>query len=161
MIAQAVEVLGDDYVDIMMRAYDENWIDFARNKGKRSGAFCSTPADTHPYIMLSYSGLLSDAYTLIHELGHAGHFHYVYQEQVLTAGRPSLYLIEAPSTFNELLLSDYLRKDADSPRKERSIIAKIILRHTSTILSHTYWKQTSSEKCMSESMRVKDSMLMC
>lgn len=126
VIAQAVEVLGDDYVDIMMRAYDENWIDFARNKGKRSGAFCSTPADTHPYIMLSYSGLLSDAYTLIHELGHAGHFHYVYQEQVLTAGRPSLYLIEAPSTFNELLLSDYLRKDADSPRKERSIIAKMI-----------------------------------
>lgn len=126
VVKGATEILGDNYVDIMMRAFDERWIDFAANIGKRSGAFCSMTYKSAPYIMLSWSGLLSDAYTLLHELGHAGQGYLSAENQVALAYDPSLYLIEAPSTFNELLLSDYLRKEATSPRAERSIISKMI-----------------------------------
>lgn len=126
VVENATAILGQDYVDIMMKAYDERWIDFASNIGKRSGAFCSKTYESRPYIMLSWSGLLSDAYTLLHELGHAGQGYLSDQAQVPTASRPSLYLIEAPSTFNELLLTDYLRKEASNPRAERSIISKMI-----------------------------------
>ena len=126
LVKQATQVLGQDYVAIMDQAYEDRWIDFASNIGKRSGAFCSQAYASHPYIMLSWSGILSDAYTLIHELGHAGQGYLAAQNQVQTAFRPSTYLIEAPSTFNELLLSDYLRKEATSPRAERSIISKMI-----------------------------------
>lgn len=126
IVRETTKVLGDDYVDIMMQTFDDRWIDFAANIGKRSGAFCSKTYDSPAYIMLSWSGLLSDMYTLIHELGHAGQGVLSAKNQVLSAYRPSLYLIEAPSTFNELLLSDYLRGKADSPRAERSIISKMI-----------------------------------
>lgn len=126
VVKNATSILGEDYVDIMMKAFDERWIDFASNIGKRSGAFCSKTYESRPYIMLSWSGLLSDAYTLLHELGHAGQGYLSDKEQVKSAARPSLYLIEAPSTFNELLLTDYLRQEASNPRSERSIISKMI-----------------------------------
>jgi len=63
---------------------------------------------------------------LIHELGHAGQGILSNENNVLTASDPSLYLIEAPSTFNELLLSDYLSEQAEEPRMERSVISKMI-----------------------------------
>jgi len=126
LIGNALAPLGENYVNMILQAYTEGWIDFSQNKGKRSGAFCSTTYGTPPYIMLSWSGLLSDGYTLIHELGHAGQGILSNENNVLTAADPSLYLIEAPSTFNELLLSDYLSEQTEDPRMERSVISKMI-----------------------------------
>ena len=126
LVKGALAPLGDDYLDIMMRSYDERWVDFARNVGKRSGAFCSTTYKKHPYIMMSFSGLLSDAYTLFHELGHAGQGVLSHQNNTLTGSRPSLYLIEAPSTFNELMLTDFLKNQTDDARTERSVLSMMI-----------------------------------
>src|SRR5699024_12084632 len=70
--------------------------------------------------MMSFSGLLSDAYTLFHELGHAGQGVLSHESNSYTGSRPSLYLIEAPSTFHELLLTDYLKERTDDPREERA-----------------------------------------
>lgn len=123
---KALAPMGEDYVDLMMASYDERWVDFARNIGKRSGAFCSTTYKKHPYIMMSFSGQLDDAYTLFHELGHAGQGILSHKYNSLTGSRPSLYLIEAPSTFHELLLTDYLKEQADDPRTERSILSMMI-----------------------------------
>lgn len=131
LVKESLAVLGEDYVDLMMDSYDERWVDFAQNIGKRSGAFCSTTYRKHPYIMMSFSGLLSDAYTLFHELGHAGQGVLSHKYNSNTGARPSLYLIEAPSTFNELLLTDYLKGESDDPRTERSVL--------SMMLSKTYF----------------------
>ncbi len=126
LVKGALAPLGQDYVDLMMQSYDERWVDFARNVGKRSGAFCSTTYKKHPYIMMSFSGLLSDAYTLFHELGHAGQGVLSHQNNSYTAARPSLYLIEAPSTFNELMLTDFLKNQTDDARTERSVLSMMI-----------------------------------
>ena len=126
LVEEALAPLGKEYVEMMMRSYDERWVDFARNIGKRSGAFCSTTYQKHPYILMSFSGLLDDAYTLFHELGHAGQGILSHQNNSLTGSRPSLYLIEAPSTFHELLLTDYLKEVSDDPRTERSILSMMI-----------------------------------
>lgn len=126
LVKGALSPLGQEYIDLMMRSYDERWVDFARNVGKRSGAFCSTTYKKHPYIMMSFSGLLSDAYTLFHELGHAGQGVLSHQNNSYTGSRPSLYLIEAPSTFNELMLTDYLKNQTDDARTERSVLSMMI-----------------------------------
>ena len=126
LVKGALAPLGQDYVDLMMQSYDERWVDFARNVGKRSGAFCSTTYKKHPYIMMSFSGLLSDAYTLFHELGHAGQGVLSHQNNSYTGSRPSLYLIEAPSTFNELMLTDFLKNQTDDARTERSVLSMMI-----------------------------------
>lgn len=128
LVKEALEPLGQDYVDMILRSYPERWVDFAQNLGKRSGAFCSTTYGKHPYVMVTWTGQLTDAYTLFHELGHAGQGVLSNENNPLTSARPSLYLIEGPSTFNELLLTDYLKNKTDDPRMERSVLSKMISR---------------------------------
>lgn len=128
LVKEALAPLGQDYVDLMLRSYPERWVDFAQNIGKRSGAFCSTTYGKHPYVMVTWTGQLTDAYTLFHELGHAGQGVLSNENNPLTSARPSLYLIEGPSTFNELLLTDYLKNQTDDARTERSILSKMISR---------------------------------
>lgn len=126
LVEKALAPFGEEYVDLILSSYPEGWVDYARNIGKRSGAFCSTTYKKHPYIMMSFSGLLSDAYTLFHEFGHAGQGVLSHQNNSLTGARPSLYLIEAPSTFHELLLTDYLKNKTDNPREERSALSMML-----------------------------------
>lgn len=126
LVKEALAPLGEDYVNLILRAYPERWVDFAQNKGKRSGAFCSTTYGKHPYVMMSWTDQLSDAYTLFHELGHAGQGVLSNENNPLTSARPSLYLIEGPSTFNELLLTDYLQNKTEDPRMERNVLSKMI-----------------------------------
>ncbi|WP_423188605.1 oligoendopeptidase F [Alkalibacterium sp. f15] len=126
LVKEAMAPLGEDYVNMILRAYPERWVDFAQNNGKRSGAFCSTTYGKHPFVMVTYTGQLSDAYTLFHELGHAGQGILSNENNPLTSARPSLYIIEGPSTFNELLLTDYLKDKAKDPRMERNVLSKMI-----------------------------------
>ncbi len=126
LVKVALAPMGSDYVDLILSSYDERWVDFLPNIGKRSGAFCSTTYKKHPFILMSFSNQLDDAYTLFHELGHAGQGILSHQNNCLTGSRPSLYLIEAPSTFHELLLSDYLKSQATTPRAKRAILSMMI-----------------------------------
>lgn len=126
IVKDALAPFGQDYVDLMLSAYEDGWIDFAQNIGKRSGAFCSTTYKKTPFIMMSYSGLLSDVYTLFHELGHAGQGVLSHKGNSNTGARPSLYIIEAPSTFHELMLTDYLKGESDDARTERSVLSMMI-----------------------------------
>src|SRR5699024_4769999 len=69
-----LKVMGDHYLNMVNRSFDERWIDFAQNKGKSTGAFCSSPHGYHPYNLISWTGSMEDVFVLAHELGHAGHF---------------------------------------------------------------------------------------
>src|SRR5690606_15718704 len=55
-INDALGIMGTDYLNMVERSYDERWIDFAQNKGKSTGAFCASPYDDHPYILISWTG---------------------------------------------------------------------------------------------------------
>ncbi len=122
----ALSALGEEYKDLVMKSYDERWVDFAQNKGKSTGGFCSTPYGVNSYILLSWTGLMSQVYTLVHELGHAGHFILSQQNNRLFEDRPSTYFVEAPSTINELLLTNYLIEQKDDSRFQRWALATMI-----------------------------------
>lgn len=125
-VADSLSTLGSDYVEMLMRAYPERWIDFVQNKGKSTGGFCANPYRVHPYILMSWTNQLSDVYTLVHELGHAGQAILSGKNHSILGEDPSLYLIEGPSTFNELLLTDYLQRKSDNVRMERFALTKMI-----------------------------------
>lgn len=125
-IKGALSVMGDDYLNMIMKSYDERWVDFAQNKGKSTGGFCATPYGVHPYILLSWNGLMSEVFTLVHELGHGGHFLLSQENNNVFNESPSLYFIEAPSTINEMLLSNYLVKKEDDPRFKRWVLSSMI-----------------------------------
>lgn len=125
-VRSALSVLGQDYADMVDEAYDKRWIDFARNVGKETGGFCSSPYGCNSYILLSWNNRMADVFTIAHELGHAGHFRLCNGAQSLFDTNVSGYLIEAPSTMNELLLAqDLLRKNTDK-RFRRWVLSSLI-----------------------------------
>ncbi len=127
-IEGALSVLGEDYLEAVNRAYDERWIDFVQNKGKSTGAFCSSPYGAHPYILISWTERMREVFVLAHELGHAGHFYLAHQNQNIFDSRPSLYFIESPSTMNEMLMANYLMKNTDDKRMKRWVLSSMISR---------------------------------
>lgn len=125
-VENALAVLGQDYTNMIEKAFNERWIDFAPNKGKSTGAFCSSPYGSHPYILMSWNERMNEVFTLIHELGHAGHFANTHAHQSYFNSRPSLYFIEAPSTMNEMLLANYLLTHNEDLRFKRWVISNIV-----------------------------------
>jgi len=125
---EALSILGEDYLKVIERSYDERWIDFVQNKGKSTGAFCSSPYGSHPFILISWTDKMREVFVLAHELGHAGHFYLAQQNQNIFDTRPSLYFIEAPSTMNEMLMANYLMKSNDEPRFRRWVLSSMISR---------------------------------
>ena len=123
LVMKSVEPLGQEYCQEVARYKEERWVDFAANAGKDSGGYAADPYRVHPYVLMSWTGRMSDVYTLIHEIGHSGQFIFPDNHQSYFNAHMSTYYVEAPSTFNELLLSDYLEHQFDNPRQKRFALA--------------------------------------
>ncbi|SNM45735.1 oligoendopeptidase F [Streptococcus pneumoniae] len=123
LVMKSVEPLGQEYCQEVARYQEERWVDFAANSGKDSGGYAADPYRVHPYVLMSWTGRLSDVYTLIHEIGHSGQFIFSDNHQSYFNAHMSTYYVEAPSTFNELLLSDYLENQSNDPRQKRFALA--------------------------------------
>lgn len=123
LVMKSVEPLGHEYCQEVARYKEERWVDFAANAGKDSGGYAADPYRVHPYVLMSWTGRMSDVYTLIHEIGHSGQFIFSDNHQSYFNAHMSTYYVEAPSTFNELLLSDYLERQFDNPRQKRFALA--------------------------------------
>lgn len=130
-ILEGLSILGPDYTAMLERAFDERWIDFVQNKGKSTGAFCSSPYGSHPFILISWTERMREVFVLAHELGHAGHFYLAQKNQNVFDTRPSLYFIESPSTMNEMLMANHLVKSSEDKRFKRWVY--------STMISRTYY----------------------
>ena len=130
-VRSALSILGEDYAEMVDRAYRERWIDFAKNIGKSTGGFCSGIYRKNSFILLNWNDRMSDVFTVAHELGHAGQSMYGDAAQSYYDSDPSMYLVEAPSTMNELLLAHYLTKTSEDKRFRRWVL--------SSLISNTYY----------------------
>ncbi|MBF7024184.1 oligoendopeptidase F [Staphylococcus kloosii] len=124
----ALGILGEDYLKMVETAYQDKWIDFAQNKGKDTGAYCASPYFTHSYVFISWTGKMAETFVLAHEFGHAGHFTLAQQHQNYLESEASMYFVEAPSTMNEMLMSNYLFKNSNDSRFKRWVIGSMISR---------------------------------
>ena len=131
-ILDAVNLMGPEYCAFVKETLESRRVDYVQNKGKASGAFCSSPYHKGSFILMSWAGMMADIYTLAHELGHAGHFWLAGKNcNVLDADSVSTYFVEAPSTMHELLLSQHLIKNAKDDRTKRMAL--------SLLVSNTYY----------------------
>ncbi len=113
-IAEGMRPLGDEYVRDMVSGLEEQrWVDVYPNRGKRAGAFSSGSADTHPFIMMSYSDDLFGLSTLAHELGHSMHSLRSKRTQRWIYGNYGLFAAEVASNFNQALVRAWLLENAD------------------------------------------------
>ncbi|MBQ6551637.1 MAG: oligoendopeptidase F [Lachnospiraceae bacterium] len=130
-VRKGLAVLGEDYQSMVDEAFNNRWIDFAKNQGKSTGGFCSSPYGRNSFILLSWNDRMADVFTIAHELGHAGHFRLTNAAQSLYDTDVSTYFVEAPSTMNELLLGNYLLRTSDDKRFRRWVL--------SSMVGHTYY----------------------
>jgi len=136
LVLDALSVMGPEYRAIIERALSERWVDWADNVGKQAGAFCTSPYGAHSYVLLTFTGQMRSAFTLAHELGHAGHFELANRNQRLLNVEPALFFVEAPSTMNELLLADHILKGTDDRRMRRWVIMQLLMTYHHNFVRH-------------------------
>ncbi len=123
IVVDAYAAFAPEIGEVVGRFFHRRWIDAALRPGKRGGAFCAaTTPESHPYVLLNYTGKPRDVMTLGHELGHGVH-------DVLSGGQsilvyhPPLALAETASIFGEILVFDALRQRLTDPRERLSFLA--------------------------------------
>ena len=127
MVLEAFAVMGEEYVSVVKRAFDERWVDVMECRRKRSGAYSSGCYDTVPYLLLNFNGTLNDVFTLAHELGHSMHSYFSHKHQEYHYASYPIFAAEIASTTNELLLHDYLmKKYADDPAMQSTLLVHLI-----------------------------------
>src|SRR5699024_10240182 len=136
MMQDALSIMGEEYKEIITKGLNERWVDYADNIGKQSGAFCASAYGSHPYILMTWTNQMRGAFTLAHELGHAGHFYLVNYYQKLMNTDVSTYFVEAPSTLNELLLAEHLLQNTTDTRKKRWIISELLGTYYHNFITH-------------------------
>ena len=137
IILEALRPLGEEYLNIIKKAFSERWIDVYENEGKQGGAYSWGSYDSHPYILMNYHDDLNSLFTLIHELGHSVHSYYSRTSQEYLYSNYKIFVAEVASTLNELLLINYLL-DNSSSREETIYLLNYYLEQFRT----TVYRQT-------------------
>lgn len=132
-VLEALKPLGEEYIENLKKAFNERWIDIYNNKGKRGGAYSSGFFDTKPYVLLNFEGKYDDVSTLAHELGHSMHTYYSCKNNTYNNSSYNIFVAEVASTVNELLLSNYLIKNAKSLEEKKFLINQQLELYKSTI----------------------------
>lgn len=150
IVLKALAPLGEEYLEIIEKAFDERWIDVYENKGKRGGAYSSGTYDSKPYILMNWQDTLNTLYTLVHELGHSVHSYLSRQNQEYVYSGYSIFVAEIASTTNENLLTSYLL-DTYSDKN----IQLYIINHFLDSIKSTVYRQTQFAE-FEHFMHVKD-----
>jgi oligoendopeptidase F len=137
MAIEGLKPLGEEYLGLIKRAFEENWIDVYENEGKQGGAYSWGSYDSHPYILMNYKDDLNSLFTLIHELGHSLHSYYSKKTQPYIYSGYKIFVAEVASTLNELLLINYLLENSNS-KEERVYLLNYYLEQFRT----TVYRQT-------------------
>ena len=123
LVLEALAPLGNEYTQTVKKAIDDRWIDVYPNKGKKTGAYSSGGAfGVHPYILLNYNDSYSDVSTMAHELGHTMHSYYSNKTQPYPLAHYTTFVAEVASTFNEVLLFNYMIKNVKDDNIKLSLL---------------------------------------
>lgn len=133
IVLNSLKVMGTDYLHSLNQAFENRWIDVYETQAKKSGAYSSdTTFGVHPYVLLNWTDLLNDVFTLAHEMGHNMHSYYTGLTQPYPYANYSIFLAEVASTFNESLLLDYLISISNSKAVKLYLLEKYLNNITST-----------------------------
>ena len=133
IIRNSLSIMGDEYLEVVDKAFNEHWVDYYETRGKTSGAFSSGSYDTKPYILLNYTGSFDDVETLTHELGHSIHSYYSKKSRGPEDYQYPIFLAEIASTTHEILLNDYLLKNSTDIEMKKYILNNILNAYKSTV----------------------------
>lgn len=135
---KSIEKCPQDFKDKAREVLKEGYVDVYEKSGKRSGAYSSSMANCHPFILLNYTDTLDDVFTVAHESGHSIHSMYAMEAQPTTLQNYTIFVAEIASTFNEHMLLDYLMQSGDLDINDK---IKLLQKAIDSIMS-TFYRQT-------------------
>ena len=157
IVLKALEPLGQDYRNHLLKAFGNRWIDVFETRGKKSGAYSSgTIIGIHPYVLLNWNDQLGDVFTLAHEMGHNMHSYYTQNAQPYVYADYSIFVAEVASTANEALLQEYLIENAGSKEEKLALIENFLNSVTTTFFRQTRFAEF--EKLVNEAAEKGDSL---
>lgn len=138
-ILNALSPMGKDYLSTIEKAFNERWIDYYPNAGKRSGAYSTGGAyDVHPYILMNWNDDYESVSTLAHELGHTMHSYFSNMHQPYPTSGYSIFVAEIASTMNDNFFSTYMIKNAKTDEEKLYLLGSYL-----ELLRTTIFRQTS------------------
>lgn len=140
-IAEALQVLGDDYVSVLKEGFENRWIDKYENEGKRGGAYSAGNYDSHPFVLMNYQYNLDSEFTLAHEMGHALHSYYSAKNNNIFDSEYKIFVAEVASTCNEALLMNYLLKNTTDKKKKAYLINHFLEQFRTTLYRQTMFAE--------------------
>lgn len=140
-VLEALQVLGDDYVDLLKEGFNNRWIDVYENVGKRSGAYSSGNSRPHPYVLLNHKDNLDCQFTLAHEMGHALHSYHSCKYQPVSTSDYVIFVAEVASTCNEVLLMRHLLKKTTDKKQRAYLINHFMDQFKGTVYRQTMFAE--------------------
>lgn len=140
ILFEALKPLGEKYLSDLKKAFDEHWIDIYPSDGKKSGAYSWGCYDSYPYVLLNYNDTIDSVSTMAHELGHSMHSFYSKKQNYVDSSYP-IFLAEIASTVNEVILNDYLYKNAKTKEEKIYYLTDFLDMVRTTIFRQTMFAE--------------------
>lgn len=141
IVKDCLSVMGNDYVNNLQKAFDNNWIDVYSTENKSSGGYNFCIYGYEPHVFLNDNGNYNSLSTLAHELGHAMHSVYSNKNQCYEKADVSIFIAEIASTVNEILLNKYLLKIATSKEEKIFLLDQFIKNTKATVFRQTMFSE--------------------
>jgi oligoendopeptidase F len=142
IILEALKPMGEEYTSTVKKAIDERWIDVYPSAGKQNGAYSNgADYDGHPYILLNYNDLYENVSTLAHELGHTMQSYFSNKTQPYPKADYATFVAEVASTFNEVLLFNYIIKTVKDDDVRLSLLMNWLDRYKGTLFRQTQFAE--------------------
>ena len=139
-VLKALAPMGEKYVSVVKKAFEERWLDVYENEGKRGGAY-SSGARPHPYVLLNHENTLNSMFTLAHEMGHAMHSYLSKETQPVVYADYVIFVAEVASTCNEALLMNYLLSKTEDKTRRAYLINYFLEQFRTTLYRQTMFAE--------------------
>ena len=126
IVADALTPLGQEYIDVYWKGFDEGWVDAMANRGKRGGAYSWGTYTSKPYLSMNYEGTLNNVSTLAHEYGHSIHSYLTRNTQPQVYGDYRTFIAEIASMTNEAILMQKMLSEASSAGERAFLLSSYL-----------------------------------
>jgi oligoendopeptidase F len=124
IVSDALGAFEPRFAEIFRACLDRRHVDAESRPGKVGGAYCNpVSAAVLPYVLMNFTGRLTDVVSLAHEFGHATQGVLALERQTYRTHFLGLAVAEVPSTFAQLLAVEMLLEREDDPETRAGVLA--------------------------------------